>query len=118
MNMKKILFIARRDQSPYAVEQLLVFTEETAREVNEIRVIKVNVPHYSQIYGGLLQVAEKIDSGEFEASAEARQFIQTAIKALDNNCTSAPRRELVEFVAKKTLNPWLRPSFCIYADGE
>lgn len=116
--MKKILFIARQSDGPYALEHVLDFTENTGSELNSVCVIKVNVPHYSMIYGGLLQIAEKLNSGEFSASAETLAFVQKAIDALENRRTSTPRRELVDFVAAQTYNLWLRPSFCIYADGE
>lgn len=116
--MKKILFIARQSDSPYALEHVLDFTENTGSEPNSVCVIKVNVPHYSLIFGALQQIAEKLNSGEFLASAETLAFVQEAINSLENSRTSTPCRELVDFVAAQTYNLWLRPSFCIYADGE
>lgn len=116
--MKKLLFIARKSNSPYAVEHLLSFTENTGRETNDVNVILVNVPHYSLIRKALDQVVDKIESHEFMVDEESREDVRSMLFSLRINRPEVPSNALVQFVAKEANFPWLRPHFCIYVNGE
>ena len=116
--MKKLLFIARKSDSPYAVEHLLSFTETTEKGTNDVNVILVNVPHYRLIRKALDQVVDKMESHEFMADEESHKNIHDMLFSLRVNQPEVPSNALVQFVAKEANFPWLRPHFCIYVNGE
>lgn len=113
--MDKILLIGRLDSSnPYALREVL---SVQSHGDETITVVVVNVPHHSLIYPALLQMEERISSGEFTSDAVSTNFVRHLINMLDNNVKYDPPQELIAFVAKQLSYPWLRPYFCIYTDA-
>lgn len=112
-NMKKnYLIIARKSESPFAIETKLTFNDGSD---NDTDVVIVNVEHGRQIAAGVQYIKHKINTKELTVDEETERFI----KKLINLTCNKERRKTIENAVLKALTPYLgfevKQEQCIFA---
>ena len=109
---KNYLIIARKSESPFAIETKLTFNDGSDIDTD---VIIVNVEHGRQIAAGVQYINHKINTKELTVDEETERFI----KKLINLTCNKERRKRIEDNVLKALSPHLgfevKQEQCIFA---
>lgn len=118
--MKKMIFVARRDdKNPYAIEEKLTLESRENGQVDNIKVVLVNVPHKNMILDGVRQIYDNIIEGKIEATEETRVAVFHLLVLLTNKTYHyTPSNEIIEFIAEKTGFHWLKPWYTIGVEDD
>ena len=109
---KNYLIIARKSESPFAIETTLTFNDGSNFDTD---VVIVNVEHGRQIAAGVQYIKHKINTKELTVDEETERFIKKLINLTCNKERRKPIENYVLNALSSHLGFEVKQEQCIFA---